>query len=105
MEDRHVETAPTTLPCEPRLRSAPGPAPDDRELADNQGKRIGILIVTYNALTTLTAVLKRIPPVVWDNVEEIAVFDDASQDETYALAVGLRTLRSLPKLQVLKHSQ
>jgi len=105
MEDRHVGTAPTILPYEPKFRSLPGPAPDDRELADNRGKRIGILIVTYNALTTLTSVLKRIPPVVWDNVEEIAVFDDASQDETYALAVGLRTLRSLPKLQVLRHSR
>lgn len=105
MEDRQVGTAPTTLPYEPMLRNVPGPEPDDRDLADSQGKRIGILIVTYNALTTLTSVLKRIPPVVWDNVEEIAVFDDASQDETYALAVGLMTLRSLPKLQVLKHSK
>src|SRR3984885_5174512 len=105
MEDRHVGTEPTTLPCESRLRSAPGPAPDDRELADNRGKRIGILIVTYNALTTLTAVLKRIPPMVWDNVEEIAVFDDASQDETYELAMGIKTLREMPKLNVLKHPQ
>ena len=31
-------------------------------LVDNRGKRIGILIVTYNAVTTLAKVLKRIPP-------------------------------------------
>jgi 2-polyprenyl-3-methyl-5-hydroxy-6-metoxy-1,4-benzoquinol methylase len=48
-------------------------------------------------------VLKRITPDVWKNVEEIAVFDDASQDHTYELAMGLKTLRSLPKLQVLRH--
>src|SRR5579884_1674854 len=72
-------------------------------LADNHGKRIGILIVTYNAVTTLTKVLKRITPNVWKNVEEIAVFDDASQDATYELAMGLKALRGLPKLQVLKH--
>lgn len=69
------------------------------------GKRIGILIVTYNAITTIARVLKRIPPEVWDNVEEIAVFDDASQDDTYELAVGMKTLRALPKLRVLKHER
>ena len=39
------------------------------------------------------------------NVEEIAVFDDASQDDTYELAVGLKALRGLPKLHVLKHEK
>lgn len=77
--------------------------PDEPVLADCRGKRIGILIVTYNALTTLTKVLKRITPEVWKNVEQIAVFDDASQDATYELAIGLKTLRGLPKLHVLKH--
>src|SRR4051812_36153199 len=49
-------------------------------IADCRGMRIGILVVTYNAVSTLIPVLKRIPPVVWDNVEEVVVFDDASQD-------------------------
>jgi 2-polyprenyl-3-methyl-5-hydroxy-6-metoxy-1,4-benzoquinol methylase len=78
---------------------------DDPVLAQNHGKRIGILIVTYNAVTTLTKVLKRITPEVWKNVEQIAVFDDASQDATYELAVGLKSLRGLPKLEVLRHSE
>jgi 2-polyprenyl-3-methyl-5-hydroxy-6-metoxy-1,4-benzoquinol methylase len=78
---------------------------EDPALADNRGKRIGILIVTYNAVTTLAKVLKRITPDVWKNVEEIAVFDDASQDSTFELAVGLKALRRLPKLQVLKHEK
>jgi 2-polyprenyl-3-methyl-5-hydroxy-6-metoxy-1,4-benzoquinol methylase len=77
----------------------------DEALADCRGKRIGILIVTYNAVTTLTRVLQRITPNVWKNVEEIAVFDDASQDATYELAVGLKSLRDLPKLTVLKHEK
>ena len=92
------------LPFEP-LPSFTGVLRDEATLAQNHGKRIGILIVTYNALTTLTKVLKRITPEVWDNVEEIAVFDDASQDATYELAMGLKALRSLPKLTILKHSQ
>jgi glycosyltransferase involved in cell wall biosynthesis len=77
----------------------------EAEMAQCRGKRIGILIITYNALTTLTRVLERITPAVWANVEEIAVFDDASQDATYELALGLKALRELPKLTVLRHEQ
>jgi 2-polyprenyl-3-methyl-5-hydroxy-6-metoxy-1,4-benzoquinol methylase len=95
-----------SLPFEPlpAFRDAQLMASED-QMADCRGLRVGILIVTYNALTTLTKVLKRITPQVWKNVEEIAVFDDASEDATYELALGLKTLRSLPKLSVLKHEQ
>jgi glycosyltransferase involved in cell wall biosynthesis len=72
------------------------------ELASNRGKRIGILIVAYNAVTTLSSVLRRIPEAVRANVEEIAVFDDASQDATYALAVGLKAVSNENKLTVLQ---
>jgi 2-polyprenyl-3-methyl-5-hydroxy-6-metoxy-1,4-benzoquinol methylase len=94
--------AASSLPYEPLLNLYPAEKPDDAELAQSNRKRIGILIVTYKAITTLPKVLKRITPNVWNNVEEIAVFDDASQDATFELAVGLKTLRSPPKLQVLK---
>ncbi len=71
--------------------------------AFNHGRRIGILVVAYNAVTTLSKVLRRIQPEVWRNVEEVVVFDDASQDATYELAVGLKTLSDNTKLQVLRH--
>jgi len=88
------------LAYEPR----PGYAqPLDDAIADCQGKRIGILVVAYNALATIVPVLKRIPPAVWNNVEEVVVFDDASQDATFELAMGLKTVFGLPKLHVLKH--
>ena len=96
---------PSSLPFEPLPAFGGLVLQDEAQLADNRGKRIGILIVTYNALTTLTKVLKRITPEVWKNVEEIAVFDDASEDATYELAMGLKTLRGLPKLHVLKHQK
>jgi glycosyltransferase involved in cell wall biosynthesis len=91
-----------TLPFEPlpQFRSA---LLGDAELADCHGKRIGVLIVTYNAVTTLKRVLRRITPNVWRNVHQVVVFDDASQDSTYELAVGIKTLASLPKLNVVKH--
>lgn len=70
---------------------------------DNCGNRIGILIVAYNAVTTIAKVLKRIPADVWSNVEEVVIFDDASRDHTYELAVGFKMLSKLEKLTVLKN--
>lgn len=46
-------------------------------------KRIGILIVAYNAEGTLVEVLRRLPDEVVEKVEEIFVFDDHSTDQTY----------------------
>jgi glycosyltransferase involved in cell wall biosynthesis len=71
----------------------------------NRGMRIGVLIVAYNAVGTLVQVLKRIPPAVWRNVEEVAVFDDASHDATYELAVGYKAVADAYKVHVVKHKQ
>lgn len=92
--------APAPLAYEPKPEFA---RLEDPNLAPCQGKRIGILVVTYNAASTLISVLKRIPPAVWTNVEEVLVFDDASQDATFEVAVGLKAICTLPKLNVLKH--
>jgi glycosyltransferase involved in cell wall biosynthesis len=46
-------------------------------------KRIGIFVVAYNAETTIARVLERIPDDIVEKVEEIFVFDDCSQDNTY----------------------
>jgi 2-polyprenyl-3-methyl-5-hydroxy-6-metoxy-1,4-benzoquinol methylase len=100
-----TQTATDLLPFEPLPALRASALLDDNPLADNRGKRIGILIVTFNAVTTLNKVLKRISPNVWKNVEEIAVFDDASQDATYELAMGLKHFRQLEKLQVLSNSK
>jgi 2-polyprenyl-3-methyl-5-hydroxy-6-metoxy-1,4-benzoquinol methylase len=91
------------LPFEPAPAFRIGPLQDDSAAADCRGRRIGILIVTFNALSTLVPVLKRITPNVWRNVEEVVIFDDASQDATFELAVGLKTLCDLAKLRVLRH--
>jgi 2-polyprenyl-3-methyl-5-hydroxy-6-metoxy-1,4-benzoquinol methylase len=98
-------TAAAPLPFEPLPAFGSGVMQNEAELAKCHGKRIGILIVSFNAVTTLSKVLKRISPDVWQNVEEVAVFDDASQDETYELAVGLKAMRDLPKLHVLHHEK
>ncbi len=84
----------------------PVPTPEKTVSPSNRGKRIGVLIVAYNALTTLSSkVLKRIPPEVWANIEEVAVFDDASKDETYELAMGYKALFGDGKLTIFKNDQ
>src|SRR4051794_19047376 len=95
---------PTRTPAELSYQPRPALAQHaDPALADCRGKRIGVLVVTYNAISTLVPVLKRIPPSVWSNVEEVVVFDDASQDGTFELAMGIKAVCDVPKLQVLKH--
>ncbi len=67
--------------------------------------KIGILIVAYNAVTTLVSVLKRIPPEAWERVSEVVVFDDASSDHTYELAIGYKTTAQLDKLTIIRNRQ
>ena len=105
MSHTAIETTVSPLPFEPIAALYGGMMQNEAELAQCHGKRIGILIVAFNAVTTLSKVLKRITPNVWQNVEEVAVFDDASQDATYELAAGLKVMRDLPKLHVLKHEK
>ncbi|MBI5282100.1 MAG: methyltransferase domain-containing protein [Candidatus Solibacter usitatus] len=100
-----MDLAAQALPFEPARLFRANSLHDDSQTAQCGGKRIGIFVVAYNAVTTLLPVLKRITPNVWKNVEEVVVFDDASQDATFELAVGVKSLRDLPKLKVLRHAQ
>lgn len=65
--------------------------------------RIGILVVAYNAESTLRSVMDRIPPEIMAKVEEIFVFDDASRDRTYE--VGRELQRGAPhdKLSIYRN--
>lgn len=52
--------------------------------------RIGILVVAYNAESTLRSVLDRIPCDIRSKIEEVFVFDDASQDRTHEVGLQLQ---------------
>jgi glycosyltransferase involved in cell wall biosynthesis len=52
--------------------------------------KIGILVVAYNAQSTLRDTLRRIPPAVMSKIEEIFVFDDASSDDTHAVGKAMQ---------------
>ena len=70
----------------------------------NYFPKVGIFIVTYNAINTLAKTLRRIPSIIYDIVEEIFVFDDASKDDTYLLAEGFKKVYGLQKMTVKKHT-
>jgi 2-polyprenyl-3-methyl-5-hydroxy-6-metoxy-1,4-benzoquinol methylase len=65
--------------------------------------RIGILVVAYNAASTLAAVLDRIPADFRSRIAEVIVADDHSQDSTYLVGLGYQqTSLDLP-LTVIRH--
>ena len=66
--------------------------------------KIGILVVAYNAASTLASVLDRIPEAFRARVDEIFVCDDFSQDATYLVGLGYQQLSDLP-LTVIRHPQ
>jgi glycosyltransferase involved in cell wall biosynthesis len=59
-------------------------------------KRIGILVVAYNAASTLAKTLDRIPDELRSDIEEVIVSDDHSQDSTYLVGLGYQQVSDLP---------
>ncbi|MEZ5113145.1 MAG: glycosyltransferase [Nocardioidaceae bacterium] len=52
-------------------------------MTTKQEPRIAVLVVAYNASTTLEDTLERIPADFRDRITEIIVADDASDDDTF----------------------
>jgi glycosyltransferase involved in cell wall biosynthesis len=67
--------------------------------------RIGVFVVTFNASRRLGRTIRRIPPEVYERVEEIYVFDDCSEDDTFDAGLELKTERSLEKLRVYRNTR
>src|SRR5258708_6270070 len=59
-----------------------------RVVSSIEKKRIGVLVVAYNAASTLAKVLDRIPHEVRPDIEEVIVSDDHSDDSTYLVGLG-----------------
>jgi 2-polyprenyl-3-methyl-5-hydroxy-6-metoxy-1,4-benzoquinol methylase len=67
--------------------------------------RFAVFVVAYNAVTTLRKVLDRIPKESWDELEEVFVFDDASQDDTVLLGEGYKATRGIDKLKIVRNEK
>lgn len=65
-------------------------------------KRVGVLVVAYNAATTLAQTLDRLPESFIAGVDHILIGDDASEDDTHAVATAYQRGSELP-LTVVRH--
>ena len=67
-------------------------------------KRIGIIVVAYNAASTLAKVLDRIPREFIPRITKILISDNASEDQTYLVGLGYKQVdgRKLP-LEVVRN--
>ena len=66
-------------------------------------RRIGILVVAYNAESTLASTLDRIPVDFRSRIDEILVFDDASVDNTVDVAMRWRAANDGPPTTIIRH--
>ena len=58
--------------------------------------RVGIVVVAYNAASTLAKVLDRIPPAFVPRISDVLVCDDASDDSTFLVGLGYQQTSELP---------
>ena len=65
--------------------------------------RIGILVVAYNAESTLEATLDRVPESFRPRIDEIIVADDASGDDTFSAGVRWRSSNPFTRTTVVRH--
>jgi 2-polyprenyl-3-methyl-5-hydroxy-6-metoxy-1,4-benzoquinol methylase/GT2 family glycosyltransferase len=67
--------------------------------------KVGIVVVAYNAASTLAATLDRIPDDVLPDLAEIIISDDASHDDTFEHALQWRSRSSVVKTTVVRHTK
>jgi glycosyltransferase involved in cell wall biosynthesis len=88
------------------MSSSPAPAEelsDTRDPARDPRLKIGILVVAYNAETTLEATLDRIPHDFRERITEIMVCDDASEDSTLDAGRAWRDRNPQTPTTIVRH--
>ena len=66
-------------------------------------KRIAILVVAYNAASTLASVLDRIPRDLTPRIATVVVNDDYSHDATHLVGLGYQQLNPTLPLEINRH--
>ncbi|MEK6624937.1 MAG: hypothetical protein AABY86_08215, partial [Bdellovibrionota bacterium] len=67
--------------------------------------KIGIFVISYNASAHIQKTVSRIPAELYEAIEEIYIFDDASPDNTFEQAHRLLANPNLKeKLNIYKNS-
>jgi len=67
--------------------------------------RIGIIVVAYNAATTLAKVLDRIPRWFVPQIADVLVCDDASQDSTFLVGLGYQQVSKDLPLTIIRRDE
>jgi SAM-dependent methyltransferase len=65
--------------------------------------RIGVVIVAYNAASTLSRVLDRIPPDFRSEIDGIYIGDNNSEDGTYLVGLGYQQAQTDLPIHVVRH--
>ena len=73
--------------------------------ADPLNPRIGILVVAYNAASTLSATLDRIPVDFRSRIAEVIILDDASHDDTVSYGQSWAQRADTPPTLVIRHTK
>jgi glycosyltransferase involved in cell wall biosynthesis/ubiquinone/menaquinone biosynthesis C-methylase UbiE len=76
---------------------------DTESTREPRSPRIGILVVAYNAATTLAGVLDRVPKDFRARISNVFVCDDASQDATYLVGLGYQQITQDLPLTIIRH--
>jgi glycosyltransferase involved in cell wall biosynthesis len=79
--------------------------PSTRTGQERPAPRIGILVVAYNAATTLSSTLDRIPMEFRDRIAEVIVLDDASHDDTVQYGQSWAERHDTPQTLVIRHTK
>lgn len=72
-------------------------------MSDQNPPRIGVLVLAYNASSTLVHTLDRIPVGFRDRIAEVIVLDDASADDTAGHAQSWAERADTPPTFVVRH--
>ncbi|HEY0645863.1 MAG TPA: glycosyltransferase family 2 protein, partial [Nocardioides sp.] len=72
--------------------------------AGRREPRVGVLVVAYNAASTLEKTLQRLPETFARTVDHVMVCDDASIDDTYEIGMRFRDSAPFP-VTVVKHER
>ncbi len=72
---------------------------------DGRSPKIGILVVAYNAASTLAKVLDRVPKAFRPRITQVFVCDDASQDSTYLVGLGYKQITDDLPLTIIRHPE
>jgi 2-polyprenyl-3-methyl-5-hydroxy-6-metoxy-1,4-benzoquinol methylase len=83
--------------------AAPQAGEPREDTQTRRGPRIGVLVVAYNAVSTLAQVLDRIPKNFRSRITHVFVCDDASQDATYLVGLGYKQVTDDLPLTIIRH--